>query len=89
MNEVVKILLPCLAMIGGALAWSVSNFVSADTFDDHMTAEERRYVLSLKANVRDINKDLKADPDNEDLEDDLQELIDELCELRPSDRLCK
>lgn len=89
MSDAIKVLAACLALIGGGIAWAVTNFVPASTFDDHLTAEERRYVLQLKSEIRELEKDLRAHPDAAGLRDDMAELLDQLCELRPKDRYCK
>lgn len=89
MSDYFKILITTLTLIGGALAWAVTNFVPASTFDDHLTAEERRYVLDLKADIRQIDKDIRVNPGDQGLLDDREELLDELCEIRPKDRLCR
>lgn len=89
MSDLVKALISCLSLVGVALAWAVTNFVPASTFDEHLTAEERRYVLQLKSDIRNLEKDIRSAPENEGLRDDLAELLDQLCELRPKDRYCK
>lgn len=89
MTDIVKAALTAVAIVATGLAFAFTNFVSSAEWDDHLTAEERRYVLQLKADLRDIAKDITADPGNQGLLDDREELIDELCELRPDDRLCR
>lgn len=89
MNEFLKSQIPAVVILAGGIAWAVTNFVPASTFDDHLTAEERRYVLDLKADIRQIDKDIRANPGDQGLLDDREELLDELCELRPKDRLCR
>lgn len=89
MSDFLKILIAVVTLIGAGLAWAVSNFVTASSFDAHLTAEERRYVLDLKADLRQIDKDIDDNPGDQGLIDDREELLDELCELRPSDRLCR
>lgn len=89
MTDFIKTLIACVALIGGGIGWAVMHFVPAYAFDDHLTEAERRYVLDLKSEIRQIDKDIRANPENSGLHEDREELLDELCELRPSDRLCR
>lgn len=88
-HDFLKSQIPAVIVLAGGIAWAMTNFVPASVFDDHLSAEERRYVLQLKAEIRDIDKDIDANPDDQGLQDDRAELLDQLCELRPSDRLCR
>jgi len=69
---------------GSAVALDKMHTSSAD-FEEYV---ERQYVRDLKREIRDVQGALEEDPDEEYLLDALVELIDELCELRPDDRLC-
>lgn len=77
---------------GGALALDKMH-VAAEDFKDYIEqqqlADERLYVQRLKQDIREIKGALAIDPDEEYLIDALAELIDELCEIRPDDRLCE
>jgi hypothetical protein len=52
-------------------------------------ADEREYVQDLKKDIRDVKAALILNPDEEWLIESLAELIDELCEYRPDDRMCE
>jgi hypothetical protein len=77
---------------GGALALDKMH-VAAEDFKEYIEqqqlADERLYVQRLKQDIREIKGALLEDPDEEYLIDALAELIDELCEIRPNDRLCE
>ena len=77
---------------GGALALDKMH-VSSDTFKEYIeqqqAADEREYVQELKKQIRDINYALIENPDEQFLIDSLADLVDELCEIRPNDRLCR
>ena len=75
---------------GGALALDKMHVASED-FKDYIeqqqVADERRYIQELKKNIREIQGELLVEQDQYLIEA-LAEMIDELCELRPDDRLC-
>lgn len=75
----------------GAVALNEMH-VSADDFEKYvqqqLESDERDYVRELKKDIRDIEGALMEDPDEQYLIEALAELIDELCEFRPDDRLC-
>ena len=77
---------------GGALALDRLH-VAAEDFEKYIEqqqmADEREYVQELKEDIRNIRKALIEFPDEEFLIEELAELVDELCELRPEDRLCE
>lgn len=85
----VAVLIGILASAFGGIEVADSRYASAADFSSHLEAEQSRYVLELKQQIRDINRRLDRDPDNDYLRDELHDLIDTLCELRPDDRLCK
>jgi hypothetical protein len=66
--------------------------VAAEDFKEYIEqqqmADERAYVQDLKKDIRDLTGALLEDPDEDYLIEALAELIDELCEIRPDDRLC-
>jgi hypothetical protein len=88
MSDWIKALIACLVLLGGGVAWAVTNFVGLSQFEQHLANEESRYVLELKQDIRDLQKRLAANPDNDYLQDELVDQIDALCEMRPDDRLC-
>ena len=60
----------------------------------YMTVAEftKSYVLDLKSEIRDLRDDLKdAETERERrlIQEDIDRLIDELCEERPDDRMCE
>ena len=76
---------------GGALALDRMHVANED-FKDYIEAQQeaadRSYVQELKKNIREVRGALQEDPDEEYLIEALASLIDELCEIRPDDRLC-
>jgi len=77
---------------GGALALDRMH-VAAEDFKQYIEqqqmSDEREYVQDLKKDIRDIQGSLLDNPDEDYLVEALAELIDELCEIRPDDRLCE
>jgi hypothetical protein len=67
--------------------------VAAEDFEKYIEqqqmADERSYVQELKEDIRNVRKALIEFPDEEFLIEELAELTDELCEIRPEDRLCE
>lgn len=77
---------------GGALTLDKMHVSSKDFeyyIQQQIAADEAEYVLELKRMIRDVRGALQEHPDDEWLQDELAELIDTLCELRPDDRLCE
>jgi len=81
-----------IGVIGGGTVTLNKMHVSADDFERYIQqqqmADERDYVRELKRDIRDVQGALLEDPDEPFLLETLLELIDELCEYRPNDRLC-
>jgi hypothetical protein len=81
-----------VGVIGGGALTLDNLHVAAEDFREYIEqqqmADEREYVQDLKEDIRNIRKALIEFPDEEFLLEELAELIDELCELRPDDRLC-
>jgi len=76
---------------GGALALDKMHVASADFkeyIEQQQIADDREYVRDLKEDIRDVKSALLVHVDDEFLTDELADLIDELCEYRPDDRLC-
>lgn len=76
---------------GGALALDKMHVASEDFkeyIEQQQIADDREYVRDLKKDIRDVKSALSNDPDDDFLIDELADLIDELCEVRPDDRLC-
>jgi len=76
---------------GGALALDKMH-VAAEDFKEYIEqqqqADDRAYVQELKKSIREVTGALLEDPDEVYLIEALAGLIDELCEVRPDDRLC-
>jgi hypothetical protein len=76
---------------GGALALDKLHVAAAD-FDQYIEqramADERDYVLTLKQDIRAVRSALQSNPDDAYMIDELAGLMDELCDIRPDDRLC-
>ena len=76
---------------GGALALDKMHVASQDFkeyIEQQQMADEREYVRDLKKDIRDVKSVLLLHPEDEFLLDELADLIDELCEIRPDDRIC-
>lgn len=82
-----------IATIGGGALTLDHLHVAAEDFREYIEqqqmADERSFVLELKKDIRDIQGALQEDPNEPYLIDALAELIDQLCEIRPDDRLCE
>lgn len=76
---------------GGALALDRMHVASEDFkeyIEQQQMADEREFVQDLKNDIREINYALREHPGDAYLEDELAAMIDQLCEIRPDDRLC-
>lgn len=76
---------------GGALALDRMHVAAGDFkeyIEQQQIADDREYVQDLKKDIRDVRGSLVDAPDEEYLIEALAELIDELCEIRPDDRVC-
>ena len=76
---------------GGGIALDKMHVPASDFeqyIEQQQMADEREYVQELKKDIRDITGALLEDPDELYLLEARAELIDQLCELRPDDRLC-
>jgi hypothetical protein len=82
-----------IGTIGGGAVTLDKLHVAAEDFDKYVQqqqmADERDFVRELKKDIRDIQGSLIESPDEEYLIEALAELIDQLCEIRPDDRLCE
>ena len=78
--------------IGGAGIALDKMHVASEDFkyyiEQQQKADERAYVQEIKKQIRELNYALLENPDEPFLIDALADLTDELCELRPEDRLC-
>jgi len=81
-----------IGSIGGGALTLDRLHVAAEDFEKYIEqqqmADDREYVLELKKDIREVRKIL-AEESDEYLEGALEDLIDELCEMRPEDRECK
>ena len=76
---------------GGALALDKLHVATEDFkeyIEQQQMNDERAYVQDLKEDIREVRLALTVHPDDEYLEEALAELMVELCEVRPTDRLC-
>lgn len=76
----------------GALALDHLHVASEDFkeyIEQQQMSDDRDYVLELKKDIRDIQGALLNNPDEAYLNEALEELVDELCEIRPDDRVCE
>ena len=77
---------------GGALALDKMHVASEDFkqyIEQQQAADEREYVQEIKKQIRELQYALIENPDEQFLIDSLADMIDELCEIRPDDRLCR
>ena len=77
---------------GGALTLDKMHVASKDFkeyIQQQQEADEREYVRDLKKDIRDVRSALLQHEGDEFLEGELEDLIDELCEFRPDDKLCE
>lgn len=92
LNEIALAVVATGTIGGGAIALNELHVASED-FEKYIevqqSADEREYVQDLKKDIRDVTGALIEDPDEEYLIEALAELTDELCEIRPDDRLCE
>ena len=95
MMTLTQIAAACTAVgvIGGGALGLDKLHVASEDFDKYIEqrimSDERDYVQELKKDIRDITGALIDDPDEEYLIEALAEMLDQLCELRPEDRLCE
>ena len=79
------------AIGGSAVALNELHVPQAE-FDQYLQqqqiSDDREYVRKIKADIREVLLALNRGPDQY-LEETLAELIDELCDLRPDDKLCE
>jgi len=81
-----------ITAIGGSALALDQMHVASEDFDAYIKqqqeSDERSYIRSLKEDIRNVSQALQSRPGDEFLENELMDLIDELCEYRPNDRLC-
>jgi hypothetical protein len=79
--------------IGGGALTLDNLHVAAEDFKEYIEqqqqADEAEYVLALKQDIRELRQLLMLHPDDEYIANELQSMVDELCEFRPDDRLCE
>ena len=79
--------------IGGSAVALNELHVSRADFDAYLEqqqiSDDREYVRKIKQDIRDILEALQENPDDDYLTNELAALMDELCEIRPEDRLCQ
>jgi hypothetical protein len=81
-----------VGVIGGSALTLNGLHVSAGDFDKYIEqqqmADDREYVRDLKEDIREVRSALLIHDGDDFLVEELADLIDELCEYRPDDRLC-
>lgn len=81
-----------IGTIGGGAVTLDKMHVASEDFKEYIEqqqmADDREYVRDLKKDIRDVRSALLTHPDDEFLINELADLIDELCEIRPDDKLC-
>ena len=85
--------LTAVGIIGGGALTLDRMHVASEDFRQYIEiqqeSEERNYVLRLKKDIRDIKMAIAANPDEVYLHSALADALDDLCELRPEDKLCE
>ena len=92
MSGMIKVALSVGALFGmtfGGLQALDARYTPVSQWEQHLEGEQSRYVLELKKSIREIQARLRQSPDDPYLQDDLEDAIAALCELRPDDKLCK
>lgn len=77
---------------GGALTLDRMHVASDDFrqyIEQQQIADEQNYVLDLKEQIREVMQLIRMHLDDEYLLEALAEMVAELCEIRPADRLCE
>lgn len=79
------------AMTGTCLVvvYMFTTFASASDVQEVGDRIDQIEVRLIKSDIREIRKQMRAEPDNDDLQDELDELIDDLCLMVPEDRECR
>ncbi len=72
-----------------AVMYMFTTFASAADVKEVKDQIQNVEVRLIKADIRDVRYQLRRDPDNDDLIEELEELIDDLCLLKPDDRECR
>lgn len=73
-----------LATVGGvyeSVAWFDGRYAPRAQVED-------MFWENLKRGIRDIRRDIRLDPDNPNLQEDLEDYLDKLCHNFPDDREC-
>ena len=75
-----------VSVVGGGLA-------VAGMETRYMTVADftKSYVLDLKSEIRELHRDLEraeTDRERQQIREDIESLIDELCYEKPDDRMC-
>lgn len=66
----------------GAVQWADNRYVAQEKFADLLWSQ-------LKGQLRELRKALEADPDNRDIKDEIEAVLDRLCKQYPDDRDCQ
>lgn len=66
----------------GAVQWADNRYVAQEKFADLLWSQ-------LKGQLRELRKALAADPENQDIKDEIEATLDRLCKQYPEDRDCQ
>lgn len=78
-----------LATVWAAITGTFTAVVYMFTTFASAADVERIEVRLVKADIREVRRELRNYPDDARLRDELEELIDELCTIKPDDRECR
>jgi len=85
--------LTAVGIIGGGALTLDRMHVATEDFKEYIEvqqqSDERDYVLTLKKDIREIKLAIASNPSEVYLINALADSLDDLCELRPDDRLCE
>lgn len=77
-----------IGTIGSGALYLNEVHVPVAEFEKYLKAQETRYALDLKKEIRQVKEALEEHPDDEYLNEHLIDLIDALCEIRPDEVVC-
>lgn len=87
--DYLKIGLPLLIVMGAMVSYLHLNFARASDVERIENKVDDQTVLLLKREIRSLRVRFKKDPEDLDLEEDIEGYLDRLCILAPEDRECR
>lgn len=72
-----------------AMVYIFTTFASAEDVAEVKQLVNNIEVRLIKSDIRELRKQIRDDPDDDELRDELEELIDDLCLMVPEDRECR